>query len=61
MALEKIMPDDMNEVACALLAYIGEQDRQAGAKMSYGDWGTRRSIMCPEHIEMFRRAKLIKF
>ena len=39
MALEKIMPDDMNEVACAMLAYIGEQDRQAGAKMSYGDFG----------------------
>ena len=39
MALDKIMPDDMNEVACAMLAYIGEQDRQAGAKMSYGDFG----------------------
>ena len=39
MALDKIMPDDINEVACAMLAYIGEQDRQAGAKMSYGDFG----------------------
>jgi hypothetical protein len=39
MALEKIMPDDMNEVACALLAYIGDEDKQAGAKMSYGDFG----------------------
>lgn len=39
MALEKIMPDDINEVACAMLAYIEEQDRQAGAKMSYGDFG----------------------
>lgn len=39
MPLDKIMPDDMNEVACAMLAYIGEQDRQAGAKMSYGDFG----------------------
>jgi hypothetical protein len=39
MALDKIMPDDMNEVACALLAYIGDEDKQAGAKMSYGDFG----------------------
>lgn len=39
MALEKIMPDDMNEVACAMLAYIGDEDKQAGAKMSYGDFG----------------------
>ena len=39
MPLDKIRPDDMNEVACAMLAYIGEQDRQAGAKMSYGDFG----------------------
>jgi hypothetical protein len=39
MALEKIMPDDMNEVACAMLAYISEGDKAAGAKMSYGDFG----------------------
>jgi hypothetical protein len=39
MPLEKIMPDDMNEVACAMLAYIGDEDKQAGAKMSYGDFG----------------------
>lgn len=39
MPLDKIMPDDMNEVACAMLAYINEEDRQAGAKMSYGDFG----------------------
>ena len=39
MALDKIMSDDMNEVACAMLAYINEEDRQAGAKMSYGDFG----------------------
>ena len=26
MALEKIMPDDINEVACAMLAYIEEQE-----------------------------------
>jgi hypothetical protein len=39
MALEKIMPDDMNEVACAMLAYISEGDKTAGAKMSYGDFG----------------------
>jgi hypothetical protein len=39
MALDKIMPDDMNEVACAMLAYIGDEDKQAGAKMSYGDFG----------------------
>lgn len=39
MALEKIMPDDMNEVACAMLVYIGDKDKQAGAKMSYGDFG----------------------
>lgn len=39
MALEKIMPDDMNEVMCGLLAYISEGDKAAGAKMSYGDFG----------------------
>ena len=39
MALDKIMPDDMNEVMCALLAYISEGDKAAGAKMSYGDFG----------------------
>jgi hypothetical protein len=39
MALDKIMPDDMNEVACAMLVYIGDKDKQAGAKMSYGDFG----------------------
>lgn len=39
MALEKIMPDDMNEVMRELLAYIGDEDKQAGAKMSYGDFG----------------------
>ena len=39
MPLDKIMPDDINEVACAMLAYINEEDRQAGAKMSYGDFG----------------------
>ena len=39
MALEKIMPDDINEVMCGLLAYISEGDKAAGAKMSYGDFG----------------------
>ena len=39
MALDKIMPEDMNEVMCALLAYINEEHKAAGAKMSYGDFG----------------------
>lgn len=39
MALDKIMPDDMNEIACAMLVYIGENDKQAGRDMSYGDFG----------------------
>jgi len=52
MALEKIMPDDMNEVACAMLAYIGDEDRQAGAKMSYGDFGKH---LAREHGRNYHR------
>lgn len=49
MALEKIMPDDMNEVACAMLLYINKEDRQAGAKMSYGDYGKHLAQIYGKH------------
>jgi hypothetical protein len=39
MALEKIMPDDMNEVMCALLKYVTEDEKAQACKMSYGDFG----------------------
>lgn len=49
MPMDKIMPDDMNEVACAMLLYINKEDRQAGAKMSYGDYGKHLAQIYGKH------------